>query len=240
MQVALEFRQFSTDNQLQRLVAGNGRSRRREVDYKFEPFGEWRKNNFAIYAKFGEFEGAILSASILAPLDDKEQEAKAEGQIDRSIEVRAAQAYEQATGISIAGPFDRDVTLKTGSLGAPFKAMRECIDELLTHWGIDAAAHKTLSRTAQPRNMRALAAAVQSDYPGTALRAGMPAILRVRLAIDAAGSVTVCRMQLQYAEPEFERAACQNLKRARFDPALDKDGMPIASYWTTAIYYSIG
>lgn len=72
------------------------------------------------------------------------------------------------------------------------------------------------------------------------LRDGQQAMLRVRLGVSAQGAPTECHMQLRMAEEDFEGTACEDLlEHARFEPALDAGGKPIASYWITAITYIV-
>lgn len=236
-QAYLELRQFSPESSLQVVIGSDWKMTKGTFDFAFEP-QEWRKDYSGMYARFGEVDGVILTADILLPTPDREF-VPSNGEIDRQKLALKQEAYKQTTAISIAGAFEKDFTLRTGSLGAPFEAMDKCLDELLNHWGIDADAHHALTRRAVPKDLKALAKRIQSKYPAQPLREGMPAILRVRLGIDETGKVTACRMQLQYAEPEFEKAACKRLEQAPFNPALDKDGKPIASYWTTSIIYEV-
>jgi len=72
------------------------------------------------------------------------------------------------------------------------------------------------------------------------VRIGRQASLRVRLDVAPDGMPSGCHMQVDYNEDDFERVACQQLMRyARFAPALDKDGQPIASFYQTAIHYQL-
>lgn len=144
----------------------------------------------------------------------------------------------EIAGLVIESAFDETLSLRTGSLHGPMEAMRTCLDELLTHWGIDAEAHKTLSRPVEPIDYARLVREVQEDYPVRMANKGMQAFIRVRLNVSADGVPTACHPQSQINEQDFERVACDNMMRfARFRPALDKDGEPIASYYRVSIYY---
>lgn len=118
-------------------------------------------------------------------------------------------------------------------------ALHDCVDELVTHWGIDVEAHKTLTRPALPIDMAAAASMV--GYPPKMLRQRMPGLVNVRLAIDEAGRVTACHIQMPLSDPEFAASSCADIQHAfEFEPALDKDGKPIASYWVTRVVFQIG
>jgi len=141
-------------------------------------------------------------------------------------------------GIAVEDAFDEQLFLRTGSLHAPMEAMRTCLDELSLHWGIDAEAHKTLSRPVLPLDYARLVREVQEDYPRQMANKGMQGYLRVRLNVSAEGEPTACHMQSPINDEAFERVACANMMRhARFAPALDREGAPIASVYRTAIVY---
>ena len=74
------------------------------------------------------------------------------------------------------------------------------------------------------------------DYPGGALFKGAQALVSFRLAVDAGGAPTACEIQRSYSGELFDKASCKGLMaRARFAPALDADGKPIASYFASTI-----
>jgi hypothetical protein len=78
------------------------------------------------------------------------------------------------------------------------------------------------------------------DYPPEMLRRGMPGLVNIRLAIDDAGRITACHIQMPLSDPSFEESSCADIQHALdFDPALDKDGKPIASYWITKVHFSL-
>lgn len=136
---------------------------------------------------------------------------------------------------SIRQPF----ILETGSLGAPLAALEKCTDELLDHWGIDVAKHAALSRKLRPRSnpgqwMKS------RDYPLPMLLSGKRAIVHFRLNVDAAGKATACHIQQSTRPKAFDDAVCKAIMRnAEFDPALDAEGKPIASYWLNSVVFHI-
>jgi hypothetical protein len=116
--------------------------------------------------------------------------------------------------------------------------MNECLDELVTHWGIDVDAHRTLTRHATPTNLKRVPRMM--DYPPKMLAKGMPGYVNVRLDINESGGISACHIQMPLSDPEFERSTCADLQHALiFDPALDTDGTPIRSYWITQVRFQI-
>jgi hypothetical protein len=156
-----------------------------------------------------------------------------------SIDFRAIER-EQAAGISAMrvrglGP---EFTLRLGKLEAPIVALQDCVDELMTHWNIDVEAHKTLTRRATPIDPGASASML--DYPPRMVQQRMPGLVNVRLAIDETGKITACSIQMPLSDPDFEESSCADIQHAfDFEPALDKAGEPIASYWITKVVFSL-
>ncbi len=141
--------------------------------------------------------------------------------------------------MAIGKPLRRHVRLETGPMRAPFVALDTCIDNLMTTWGIDVEKHKLLSRnvtpTESPGNW-----VVSRDYPLDMLRSGQPAIVEFRLSVGADGVPTACHIQSTTRPREFDDAVCKSvMRRARFDPALDATGTPLASYYRNTVRFQI-
>lgn len=127
--------------------------------------------------------------------------------------------------------------LETGSLGKAFAALSTCVDGLVGTWGIDPVADKKLRRRVIPVGDYT-GWITTNDYPEDMWRAGQPAIVQVRLNIDATGTVTGCHIQETTRPKEFDDAVCGRLmKRAKFTPALDENGQPAASYWRNTVQF---
>ncbi len=133
-----------------------------------------------------------------------------------------------------------DYVLALGPMDEPMAGLRTCMDELLTHWGIDAAAQRTLSRQAKPASnpgtwLRS------GDYPADALNEGNSAIVNFRLTVDPQGKPAGCAVQGGTLGPKFREITCSLLlKRARFQPALDAQAKPVASYYINSVKWIIG
>lgn len=233
------------------LVAGkpfDGRKRATPV-FRFGPNGRELKHE-AVRGNFGEFEPALMvSGMSLIKTDDSED--------PRSFGERATyDADEAATETDILGqdltPDQEDsiewleveqgsriIRLDLGRMGKPMAELRNCTDELLTHWGIDLDAHRGLTRAAAPasnpgRWMKS------SDYPTGLLRKGAQGLVQFRLSVDEQGKATQCHIQKSTRPVGFDEVVCKKLmQRAEFTPALGADGKPIASYWRSAVRFTI-
>jgi TonB family protein len=186
-----------------------------------------------------DLDAWIFPADIrIRPLPKEDMVALREG---RSAEIAPITDAEKAsvTAIDIGRPLRHPLRLYTGSMKAGFAALDTCTDELLTHWGIDVARYHQQSRPATP--VVSPGKWLKSDdYPVAMLRKGQPGIVEFRLTVGADGNPTACHIQ-QSTNPEgFDRTVCGKLmKRARFEPALDKDGKPFVSFFRETVHFAI-
>jgi hypothetical protein len=143
------------------------------------------------------------------------------------------------TELAIARPAAKDFVLKLGPMDKPMDQMRICIDELLTHWGLDPAKQRTLSRKARP--LQSPGTWLRSgDYPRGQLYKGASAQIHFRLTVGEDGLVSDCAIQQATKGDEFAATTCALLRRrARFEPALDAAGRPVASYYVNAVRWII-
>jgi hypothetical protein len=243
-QAYIEFRRFQPGLELQTTVASNRMKATRSGSfrYRFDEATGWRESGIANALKMADgFSGVLFSPSFMNlpeydELDDQQAQEAYLQTIDwRTMEKEAAAGVES---ITLSGAFPQTLTLQFGPLDKPIAALNQCINELMTHWGIDVEAHKSLTRQAAPINLPDASKMV--DYPPKMLRQGMPGLVNVRLAIDERGRITACHIQMPLSDAAFEESSCADIEHAlEFDPALDKDGKPIASYWVTRVIFQI-
>jgi len=125
--------------------------------------------------------------------------------------------------------------LLTGPMKAPLDAMRTCMASLVRDWGFDPVQQYALMRHAAPHGSPGNWL-TSVDYPKGALAKGANAIVRFRMIVGADGMPTQCFVQQATMSPDFIKLTCDLLmKRARFTPALDATGKPVASYYTNVV-----
>ncbi len=91
-------------------------------------------------------------------------------------------------------------------------------------------------RVQEPARARAnLAGLISSDdYPPSALRNEEQGTVRVRLNVDTSGRVTGCSVSQSSGSSQLDQTTCRLLqRRARFTPARDNQGQPIADTVTS-------
>lgn len=95
------------------------------------------------------------------------------------------------------------------------------------------------SRAPQPRGREATWVTTD-DYPSSAQREEAEGITATRLTVGADGRVTNCEVTGSSGNSALDRAACTNLqRRARFEPALDRDGNPTTGTYTKRVRWQL-
>jgi hypothetical protein len=135
-------------------------------------------------------------------------------------------AEERVAAIGFVDGFEREFILETGSMRAPMKALKECTEELTTHW--DVAPFRDLSRIAVPKSAPWTWLNGRS-YPREMRQ---PMLINYRLTVDPDGRVADCKLAAVDAASEFAKITCNQLtKNGRFDPALGAYGEPVRSHF---------
>lgn len=214
-----------------------------DAQVRFGPAGKMQAIPFYPATNAAQLPGLILRQSFrIAPRSDEEyaayKAAVRAGTEERFVWPTVTPEQEAAvTFIELRRPVRHPLILETGSMGAPFAALRKCTDELLDHWGIDVAKHATLSRPAIPKSKPSRWLSSE-DYPPAMLAAGKRAIVNFRLNVDATGKTTACHIQDATHEKSFEDVVCKAvMRKASFEPALDAEGNPLASYWINTVMF---
>ena len=135
---------------------------------------------------------------------------------------------------------DRGLDLKTGPLDKVFAAMGQCNNDLLRVWGLDKDEQMALREWPRPLNspsdwLR------PNDYPFIPLLDGQQAIVNFVLKVGADGMPTDCKIPRSYGDEAFDKRTCSLLvERARFDPATNAAGVPVASIFYNTVRWVVG
>lgn len=147
-------------------------------------------------------------------------------------------AFEaQFDRIALAARPDRRVVLETGPMAPALTRLGACTDSLLRRWGLDPRVQHGLRRTVTANDLDWVKHVGQT-FPPALMFTGKQARLHLQLVVDAQGVPTHCETAQSYADSDFEVRACDVvMARARFHPALDEAGQPVASYYGTTVNY---
>ncbi len=92
----------------------------------------------------------------------------------------------------------------------------------------------------QPIDQAIWAAKIQENYPRHLAMTAQQGSVGVRLTVNRQGSPTFCEVIANSGPVSFNDTAClQLLRHARFAPARDAAGEPVASFWSTRITYKL-
>lgn len=219
-----------------------------DVRYEFGPGGAVRESD-ARTGELGDYGPALMVSNMaLMPLPDDREDynvrklsnpAEWAGDADIFGQVLTAAMEEAITWLEVRRKSRRAVRLALGSMKPAMAAMRACTDELLTHWGLDLAAHRTMSRPPVPASNPGTWIN-SSDYPRDMLSRGAQGMVQFRLTVGVDGRPTACHIQQSTRPVEFDEAVCRAvMRRAEFSPALDKDGSPMVTYWRSGVSFII-
>lgn len=129
------------------------------------------------------------------------------------------------------------VSFETGSFKGVIGALQACTYDLLTYWGVDGEKHKTLSRTVVPQSGNVLPQGTIGFQDFAKLAGGLN---MVRVMIDANGTPTECKIHFASLDESTNAKICSHLMKAKFLPALDSAGQPMASYWINSPFFLFG
>lgn len=146
-------------------------------------------------------------------------------------------ALEAATDTMTVRLAGQAIVLRLGSMGAAMREMRKCTTDLVKEWGLQPEEQERLASQPAPRSNPGTWL-TSSDYPRDSLARGEQAIIRFRMMIDSTGVPTACAVQSAITKGDFAEITCNQLKRrARFEPARNAEGQPVASFFVGKVVW---
>jgi TonB family protein len=134
----------------------------------------------------------------------------------------------QSSRIHVVAGKVLDVTVAPNGMPGAFHAADACKDDLLKAWHIDPAPLATAITPAKPQGAPGTWV-TNNDYPQAAVRDRVSGATVFRLTIDPTGTVSACNIVISSKSDLLDRTTCTlMLKRARYSPALDANGKPVA------------
>ncbi|WP_373488341.1 energy transducer TonB [Blastomonas sp.] len=218
------------------------RDRPSKIHVRFGPDEVDQEVSFLAAEFPGKVPGLITGGQVrIAPNPEKEAAKDTEHDHWKTVDRAPIGSAREAavTYIEFGEPLRKPLRLKTGSMGDAMAALTTCTDQLLTTWGLDIEKHKSLSRPVTPAANPGKWV-LASDYPASAVTNGNNGLVAFRLDVDTSGKPTKCHIQQTLNPDLFQRAVCATvMKRAKFLPALDAAGQPVASYWANTVRFEV-
>ncbi|MGB3807554.1 MAG: TonB family protein [Erythrobacter sp.] len=165
------------------------------------------------------------------PQDEELDSAEAAAGIDMT---RAGMIDRVKLRTSIAQPIE----LELGSMTVPFGFLGMCgakLSDVLSEAGRALTGEASPPTAIDDGNWLSPA-----DYPRYLVRYQIGAEIGVRLTVNARGKATSCIVTNSNRPQLFDDAVCLGLmKRAKFEPARNAKGKPVASYFSINIVFSV-
>jgi TonB family protein len=157
----------------------------------------------------------------------------AKGNSLTAIDLRRSSLEPLFKGGSITIQAGKQINVAIHPSGMPnaMKALAKCESDLLTQWGMDEAAQAAMAKLPEREGKPFFR---PDDYPDDLLDKGIQGSVGVLMNVDERGQLINCRAVETSGTPVLDEATCNVLrKRARFRPAISRDGEPMAAltYW---------
>lgn len=154
------------------------------------------------------------------------------------LEPEVLSAVETAPNVTLSA--GRQIrALVDARIGAAAQAIRACMLSQLKILGIDPQAVAAIAKPAEPAPDVARWI-TSDDYPNAAIKARVQGEVVMLWSIDESGRAGDCRVIHSSGSALLNTASCATvMKRARYAPALDKEGRPIRSWSTRQVVWKL-
>ncbi|MEO0644020.1 MAG: energy transducer TonB [Pseudomonadota bacterium] len=226
------------------------------IGLTFSPGEEVRRNYIKsksskgrpVIAMFG-VQPVSLEPEQAAAVETEEKGEGTEEKVDLSVasvsdvvsEDTLKARYTAVTSMDLKSGVIDPISLKMVDLLEMAEPLFACSQELaLRLEGRTLDGGDAKGKPSTPRDQKTWAKKIQANYPLHLLREGEEGSVGVRLTVNKAGRASFCEV-ISYSGPaSFNDTACLLLLRhAVFNPALDAEGNPHASFYKTTVTYSI-
>lgn len=145
-----------------------------------------------------------------------------------SIEGDAVDGIGEATAVTVSVQGLPTVSFAPTATSAALRALDQCGRDVAVRWGVPAAELAALGTPPTPRNVSAVFGV--DAYPKEAIQHGEQGRVIALLSLDAMGRVVDCAVKSPSGYRALDNASCAIAPRLRYTPALDKQGVPMASH----------
>ena len=129
------------------------------------------------------------------------------------------------------------ISFETGNLEAPVQALNTCTMDLLKTWGINPEQHQSYTPPVWIDSETTMQA-MRDRYPRSAIYQNGFGAFQTLLVIEADGSVSDCRVS-NTEQPDVDPTpACEELRKATFEPARDQNGLPMKSFFSGLLAFT--
>ena len=236
---------FSEDDALRMSFSGKSLKNRSDgsVKLQFHPHENYRMADYYAATSSDNSPAVVLHFPVRL-YDDMEMtkdrtDAMKAGDHNFLSPPMTAEQGAAITHLEFSGRGLPHLHMQFGRMDKVMEKLRECTDEMMTGWGLDMARHKTLQARAQPIGSPG-DWVLSRDYPMLLAISGVRGLVNFRLMVDEQGQTSSCHIQQSTRPAEFDALVCKMMmQRAKFQPARDAEGQPMASYYRNTVHFSI-
>jgi TonB family protein len=159
--------------------------------------------------------------------------------ITLDMDAKLLEAAEQSGAIHIGVRREVDESFAVPRIQLAVQALDDCVLDLGRLWGFPVEKQKQMRQAAEPVTplMKLFDG---NDYPRKAIWNEEMGRAKAVLYIDATGTPTNCSLTRSTGSKSLDETTCALLmKRARFHPAIDKDGQPMPTLDATNVVWLI-
>lgn len=148
--------------------------------------------------------------------------------------------YADITALELSGAVIDPVTLELDRVLPMTNDLMACTAALTARLAKDFTAGGGMGKGPQPVDAPIWAKKIQESYPRHLAQTEQQGSVAVRLTIDKQGAPTFCEVTAYSGPASFNDTAClQLLRHARFAPAPNAAGDPVASFYSTRITFRL-
>ena len=144
------------------------------------------------------------------------------------------------TSLNMEGALVKPVSLEIGPLKDAFSELRTCTNALTARLSGSSTEERDIVTGILPKDQIKWAKKIQANYPFHLLAERQEGSVKVRLTVSSQGRATFCEVTEYSGPASFNDTACLLiLRHARFNPAINSDGEPVAGFFGTQVVYRI-
>lgn len=148
--------------------------------------------------------------------------------------------YAAITALELSGALIDPLTLELDGVFPMADRLFVCTTELSKQLARKPLVEGGAAKGVTTVDAASWAAKIQENYPAHLLRAEQQGTVAVRLTVNKEGRASFCEVTGYSGPASFNETAClQLLRHARFDPARDASGAPVAAFYSTRITYKL-
>lgn len=212
-----------------------------KFSYRFEPDpdSDWR-HAFGATGQIGGVDALTFPADFGSRAEmERRLEAGRNALSGESDEAYLAARAAEIERFVFAYPSRYDTVLQIGDMADPYRWLEECNASLLEKWGFDPAAIAALKTRPALSNGQEVARAILLEMRKARMGHNTP--IQFRLKVDAAGNPADCLVLYPGRGSDVEAKICEVIvKKAKFEPALDAAGTPVAAPSVQRVVFGLG